>query len=145
MPFALITRLLTGEAGLYFTRLRNMAVWYSVAGVFGLVMAIFLLVALFSWVASHLGTVGTALIFAAVFLVLAIVAVVIARISGRPPRPEKEDRLQRDILSIAGVTAMSNAPQLMRLARQKRGLIMIPAAAAGFFGLYKAIAAFRDR
>jgi hypothetical protein len=145
MPFALITRLLTGEAGLYFTRLRNMAVWYAVMGVFALVLVIFLMIALFSWMASLLGTVATALIFAALFLLLTIVAFAIAQISGRPPRPEKEDRLQRDILSIAGVTAMSNAPQLMRLARQKRGLIMIPAVAAGFFGLYKVIAAFRER
>ncbi|MBE7186227.1 MAG: hypothetical protein INR68_17675 [Methylobacterium mesophilicum] len=145
MPFALITRLLTGEAGLYFARLRNMVVWYAVTSIFALVLVIFLLVALFSWIASSLGTVNTALIFAAVFLVLAIVSFVVARISGRPPRPEKEDRLQRDILSIAGVTAMTNAPQLMRLARQKRGLLLIPAAAAGFFGLYKAIAAIRER
>ncbi|WP_152046095.1 phage holin family protein [Aureimonas psammosilenae] len=145
MPFALITRLLTGEAGLYFTRLKNMVVWYAIMGVFLLVMAIFLLIALYSWIAGAVGPILAALIFAGAFLVLSLVAFLLGRISGQPPRNKDEDRLQRDIASIAGVTAMANAPQLMRLMQRKRGFIIVPAAIAGFFGLYKAIAALRDR
>jgi hypothetical protein len=145
MPFALITRLLTGEAGIYFARLRTVAAWYAMMGVFGLVTAIFVLVALFSWVASHLGTLAAALVFAGAFLLLTLLAFALARAAGRPPRTGREDRLQRDIASIAGVTALGYAPQLGRLARQKRGLLIIPAVAAGFFGLYKGIAALRQR
>jgi hypothetical protein len=145
MPFALITRLLTGEAGIYLARLRTIAFWYAVMGVFALVTVIFLFIAAFSWVASHLGALVAALIFAGVFLVLTLVAFGVARVAGRPPRTGREDRLQRDIASIAGVTALGYAPQLGRLARQKRGLLILPALVAGFFGLYKGIAAFRHR
>ncbi len=145
MPFALITRLLTGEAGVYFARLRSLIAWYAIMGLFAFVMTVFLTIALFSWMASHLGTLPAALIFAGIFFVLTLVAFAVAQVSGKPPRTRKEDRLHRDIASIAGVTAMANAPQLFRLAKQKRGLLIIPAVLAGFVGLYKAIEAVRSR
>ncbi|GGE19631.1 hypothetical protein GCM10011390_43580 [Aureimonas endophytica] len=144
MPFALIARLLTGEAGIYFARLRNMATWYVVMGVFGLITVIFLLMALFAWVETHLGPILTALVFAGVFLVLTLVAFLLARSSAGQPKGQRAETLQREIASIAGVTAMSNAPQIFRLMRRKRGLVIIPMAALGFLGLYKAITAFRD-
>lgn len=145
MPFALITRLLTGEAGMFFARLRNMVVWYAVVGIFALIMLVFLVIALFTWVASHLGILSTALIFAGIFLVLALIAFAFAKLLGSPSRTRREENLQRDIASIAGITAMANAPQLVRLFRRKRGLLALPVVAVGFFGLYKAIAAFRER
>ena len=112
---------MTGEAGLYFARLKNMAVWYAAMGVFALVAVIFLLIALFSWVAVHLGSIAAALIFAGVFLVLGIIAFVMARVSARPPRREPGDnRLERDIASIAGVTATVSQNSMFQNSSERR-------------------------
>ncbi|KQT42016.1 hypothetical protein ASG43_17195 [Aureimonas sp. Leaf454] len=145
MVLALIMRLFTGEAGIMFARLKRLAGLYLLMAILALVMLAFLLLALFAWIASHIGVIETALIFAGVTFVLLVVTFVMAKITGRKPANRADDRLQRDIASIAGVTALSNAPQLLRVLRQRKGLVIVPAAAVGFAGLYGILSFLRGR
>jgi hypothetical protein len=145
MVLALIMRLFTGEAGIMFARLKRLAGLYIVMAILLMVMLAFLLLALFAWIASRIGVIETALIFAGVSFVLLFVTFIMAKITGRKPANRADDRLQRDIASIAGVTALSNAPQLMRAMRQRKGFIIVPAAAAGFLGLYGVLSFLRRR
>lgn len=145
MILALITRLFTGEAGIYFARLRRMAGLYALMALFALGMVIFLLTALFIWLAQIFGSLPTALGFAAAFLLLLLATYLLTLLGQRKPADRDEDRLQRDIASIAGVAALANAPQLVRAVRSKRGLIAVPVIAASFYGLYRVILAMRGR
>lgn len=145
MVLALILRLFTGEAGILLARLKRLAGLYALMAILILVMLVFLLIALFAWVASHLGVIEAALIFAGVTFVFVIVTFILARIAGRKPANRADDRLQRDIASIAGVTALTNAPQIIRAMKQRRGLLVVPAAAAGFAGLYGLLTFLRRR
>ena len=143
MVLALIMRLFSGEAGIMLARLKRLAGLYVLMAILGLFVLIFLTIALFGWIASYVGPIETALIFAGVFFVLMFITFLMAKITGRKPANRADDRLQRDIASIAGVTALSNAPQLFRVLRQRRGLVIVPAAAAGFLGLYSVLSLLR--
>lgn len=145
MVLALIMRLFTGEASIMFARLKRLIGLYALMAVLVAVMLGFLLIALFAWIASYLGVIETALIFAGVLFVLVLITFIMAKITGRKPANRADDRLQRDIASIAGVTALSNAPQLMRVLRQRKGLVVVPAAAAGFVALYGILSFLRRR
>jgi len=137
MVFALITRLFTGEAGIYLARLKRLVGLYVMLGVFALLLLIFLIIALFTWSAQHFGSLPTALVFAGVSLLLVIVTYILTVMAKRPPVTQADDRLKRDIASIAGVTAMTNAPQIMRAVRRQKKLLFVPIAGMGFYGLYK--------
>lgn len=137
MVFALITRLLTGEAGVFLTRLKRLVGLYVMLGVSALLLLIFLLIALFIWSSQHFGSLNTALGFAGVALLLVIITFVMTLGAKRRPETRADDRLQRDIVSIAGVTAMTNAPQIMRAVRRQKKLLLVPIAGMGMFGLYK--------
>ena len=63
MVFALITRLFTGEAGVFLARLKRLVGLYVMLGIFGLLLLIFLMIALFSWSAQYYGSLNTALGF----------------------------------------------------------------------------------
>lgn len=146
MVLALIMRLFTGEAGIMLARLKRLAGLYALMALLIVVMLVFLLIALFAWMALHLGVINTALIFAAATFVLVLVTFILARIAGRKPANRADDRLQRDIASIAGVTALTNAPQILRAVNRHRGMLAVPAAvAAGLAGLYGVLTFLRRR
>lgn len=145
MIFALITRLFTGEVGLFFARLKRVVGLYVVMAILTLGLVIFLVTALFIWASRHFGSLETALGFSGVFVVLLVVTYLLSVLAQRKSAPRDDDRLQRDIASIAGVAALSNAPQLVRAMKQRRGVVLVPVAVAGFYGLYRLLASFRDR
>lgn len=139
----LIARILTGEAGLYFTRLRTFATLYTLIGVAGAGAGFFLLLALFIWLTSAVGALYAALIFAGACLVVAAVFYVLLAIARRPARQESRDRLQRDVASIAGVAAMTNLPRLLQSARRRKRLLAVPLALAGIWGAVRLTLAYR--
>ncbi|HDZ75550.1 MAG TPA: hypothetical protein ENH55_22860 [Aurantimonas coralicida] len=145
MILQLIIKLITGEAGIYMARLKRLAVLYAIMGLFAIAMLASLISALSIFLANRYGALETALGFAGVSFLLLIatgVAVVIAR---RPPRKRADDRLQRDIAAIAGVTALSSAPQVFGLVKKRKGLLLVPVAAAGAWGIWRAISSYRTR
>ena len=145
MVLALITRLLQGEAGIFLARLKRLMGLYIMLGVFGLLLLIFLITTLFIWLSQHFGSLNTALGFSAGSLVLVILTYVMVLMAKRKPETRADDRLQRDIASIAGVTALTNAPQIMRAVRRQKKLLLVPIAGMGFFGLYKILTNRRGR
>ena len=145
MVFPLIVRLFTGEAGQFLARLKRLVGLYVLMGVFGLALIVFLLGALFLWSAHRYGGVWTALMFSAAAFGLLSITFILTLLAKRPPAKRADDRLQRDIASIAGVTALSNAPQIARAFRQNKSLLILPAAGVGAYGFYRLIAALRGR
>ena len=145
MIFALITRLFQGEAGIFLARLKRLVGLYIMLGVFSLLLLIFLIITLFIWSSQHYGSLNTALGFSAGALVLVLLTFVMTLLAKRKPQTRADDRLQRDIASIAGVTALTNAPQIMRAVRRQKKLLLVPIAGMGFFGLYKILTNRRGR
>lgn len=142
---SLVVRILTGEAGVLFARLRTVAVLYALMAVAALCVAIFLMLALFLWVASHLGGIWASLIFAGVFAVIIAVLYASLAASRRPKETDRQERLRRDVASIAGVAAMSNLPVILRSARRQKRLLAIPVAAIGLWGAVRMAIYYRRR
>ncbi|MCB8838106.1 hypothetical protein [Aurantimonas sp. VKM B-3413] len=141
----LVAKLLTGEAGVYIARMQRLAVLYAALTVFLLMMLGFLLGALFIFVAGYIGNLYTALAFAAGFFVLILIAWILTIIARRPPRKRADDRLQRDIASIASVAALSNIPLIFQTVKKRKGLLLVPVAAATGWGVWRAISSYRER
>ena len=85
MILALITRLFTGEAGIYFARLKRLVGLYVVLGIFALALLVFLLIALFIWASHHFGALETALAFAGAFFILLVITFVMTLLAKRRP------------------------------------------------------------
>lgn len=141
----LITKLFTGEAGIFIARMRVVALIYAVMVVVGMAMLGFLLAALFIWLASIYGTFATALGFAAFCLVAIVILYILLIFARRPPKQRASDRLQRDVASIASIAAISNLPMLIRSFGRDKRLILVPIAAAGIYGATRVILGFRRR
>jgi ABC-type uncharacterized transport system permease subunit len=139
----LITKLITGEAGIFVAKMKRLVVLYALMGFFALCMAGFLMNALFVWMAARYGAFATSLGFALVFLVLIVAVYVMAVVAGRPPSNRADDRLQRDIASIASVAALSNAPLLFSSVRRRKSLLLVPVAGGALFAVWRMISATR--
>ncbi|WP_279479990.1 hypothetical protein [Aureimonas sp. SK2] len=144
MVIQLLTRLFTGEASIYFARLRTVATIYLIMAVVALAMLFFLLLALFIWIAQSAGALATALGFAAVCLVILIGVYIALLVARRPPRQRAADRMQRDVASIASVAAVSNIPLLFRSVRRHKSLLLVPVAAVSAFGIFRFVMGLRD-
>ena len=145
MIWQLVAKLVTGEAGIFVARIRKLVVLYLVMAVFTLLMVIYLISALYIWIASIYGPLWTSLGFAGGFLILILLTWIATIVVRRPARKRADDRLQRDIASIAGVAALSNAPLLFQSARRNKKLLFVPVAGAVGWAVWRAITSFRAR
>lgn len=136
---ALILRLFTGEAAIYLARLRKVALVYALMGVFALAALLYLVGAVHAWFALRYGPVATSIGFALVCLAIVAVLYAVLTVVRRPPPVRAQDRMQRDIASIAGVAAMSNLPSILRGVRRRKSLVLVPVALAGAFGVWRAL------
>ncbi|MCW4113734.1 hypothetical protein NPA31_002000 [Aurantimonas sp. MSK8Z-1] len=143
MVSVILTKVLTGEIGVFLARLKRVAFLYAVMAIFALLMLGYLLAALFIFVASYLGGLYTALAFAGGCLVIILFTYILLVLARRPAKRRADDRLQRDIASVAGVAALSNAPQILRSMGGRKGMILVPAAAVGGFALYSVMSMLR--
>lgn len=139
MVWPLVITLITGEAGNYFARLKRIGGFYAAMAVFLVAMVMSLFGALYVFLASRYGGLATSLGFAAVFFLLALLSWIGVIVARRPPRTRAEDRLKRDIASIAGVAALSNASGLVRAVQRRKSLILIPVAAVGGWAIWRAV------
>lgn len=141
----LVTKVFTGEAGVFFARMRRVALIAAIAAIFALATLGFLIGAIYVWVADAYGSFAASLIFAGLSFVLLAISIVAMIIAKRPPKQRASDRLQRDIASIASVAALSNAPALFRSVRRRRSLLLIPVGGGILFAVLRAINAWRYR
>ncbi|WP_062012559.1 hypothetical protein [Aureimonas sp. AU4] len=140
----LITKIFTGEAGLFITRLRAVAAIYAVMAALAMGLVFFLLLAIFIFTAQRLGPITASLLFAFVWLLLLLAAYVALVMARRPPKQRANDRLQRDIASVASVAAISNLPLIVRSLRRRRSLLLVPIAAFGAWGIARGIRGARS-
>ncbi|MEF2071773.1 phage holin family protein [Consotaella aegiceratis] len=132
-----LTGLAIGELRAYVARLKRLAILYAMLALFALGMVFFLVLALYLWVASEYGPLWAALGFAGGWLVLILITYIFVLVTRRRARRENAGRLQRDLNSLAGVAALSTASRAAGAARNRKGLILVPAAAAGAFAAYR--------
>lgn len=145
MLLTLVSKIFAGEAGVFLARLKRVVALYVLLAILLLILAIFVIVALFIWSSQHFGALPTALGFCGGSLVLVLLTFAMIMMAKRRPSTRADDRLQRDIASIAGVTALTNAPQIIRAFRRNRSLIAVPVALGGLYGLYRLISGIRGR
>lgn len=143
MIFQLVAKLISGEAGIYIARMRRLAGLYAAMLVFLLLMIGFLIGALFVYIAGLIGSLYAALVFAGFFFLLILMTWILSIAARRPPPKRADDRLQRDIASIAGVTAISNLPLILGAVKKRKSLLLIPVGMAGMFATWRTISAFR--
>ena len=141
----LVTKVFTGEAGVFFARMRRVALIAAIAAFFALAMVGFLVGAAFVWVADAYGSLAASLIFAGLCFALLAISIVALIIAKRPPKQRASDRLQRDIASIASVAALTNAPAIFRSVRRRRSLLLVPLGGGLLFAVLRAINAWRYR
>ena len=144
MVAQLLTKLITGEAGVYLARMKRLALLYAMLAVLALMIGFFLLLALYIYLSSLWGWVYTALGFAGAFFVLMIIVGIAVLIVRRPPRKRADDHLQRDIASIAGVAAVSNLPVIFGAVRKHKSLLAVPVVGAAGFAAWRAIQRYRN-
>lgn len=144
MLLQLITKIFTGEAGVYVTRLRAVAAIYAVMAALAAGLVFFLLLAIFIFTAQRLGPITASLIFAFVWLLMIVAAYIALVMARRPPKQRASDRLQRDIASVASVAAMSNLPLIVRSIRRRRSLLLVPIAAFGAWGIARGLRGARS-
>ena len=144
MIWGLISTLVMGEAGSYLARLKKVAGLYAAMAIFGLGLLFSLLASLYIFLAQRYGALETALGFSAGWFVLVVVAWVLVIVARKPPRKEADDRLKRDIASIAGVAALSNAGLMIKQVKRRKSLLLVPVAAVGGWALWRSIETYRQ-
>lgn len=143
---ALISTLIFGEAGVYLARLKKLASLYLVMAAFAICMLFSLLASLYIFLAERFGALETALGFSAVWFVLVVVAWILIIVARRRPAKRADDRLKRDIASIASVAALSNAGLMLKQVRRRKSLLLVPVAAVAGWAVWRSIEnRWRDR
>ena len=139
----LISTLLLGEAGTYFARLKKIAGLYAVMAFFALCTVFSLLASLYIYLAGRFGALETALGFSAVWFVLVVLTWIAVSIAKRPRAKQADDRLKRDIASIAGVAALSNAGLMLKQVKRRKSLLLVPIAAVAGWAVWRSIETYR--
>ena len=140
----LISTLLLGEAGTYFARLKKIVGLYAVMAIFALCMLFSLLASLYIYLAQRFGALETALGFSAGWFVLVVVAWILVIVARRRPAKRADDRLKRDIASIAGVAALSNAGLMLKQVKRRKSLLLVPIAAVAGWAVWRSIDTYRQ-
>lgn len=136
MLASLIASVVSGEASDAVARTRRALVVYAVAALLVLCGAGFLLGAAFVAVAREIGTVPAALWFGGGFVLLALVIVVVHRVSARVSARRAAARRQTEMKAVASAAALALLPTL--LAGRGRSLVLIaPAVAALAYAVWR--------
>ncbi|MEN3791497.1 hypothetical protein [Fulvimarina sp. MAC3] len=134
----LVAKIFQGEIGIYLARLKRLATLYAVMSVFILLLIAFLITALFVYAASFIGALNAALIASAACLAIVVVLWITTIVVRRKPEKRAQDRMKRDIASVAGTTALSNLPKIFAMARKRKAAaIMTPLVAIVGFGVWR--------
>ncbi|MEO4000666.1 hypothetical protein [Mesorhizobium sp. CAU 1732] len=136
MLATLLASVVSGEATEAVSRLRRSLLIYAAAALFLFCGAGFLLGAGFVTAANELGTVNAALWFAGGFIGLAIVLLIVHRITARMKAKRVARRRGTEVKAVASATAIALIPTL--LAGRGRAVVLIaPAIAALAYAVYR--------
>ncbi|WP_349940762.1 hypothetical protein [Fulvimarina sp. MAC8] len=111
---------------------------YAIMSVFILLLLAFLLTALFVFVAAQIGALNAALIASGLCLAIILAIWLMTIKVRRKPEKRVQDRMKRDIASVAGTTALANLPKIFAMARKRKAAaIMTPIVAIVGFSVWR--------
>lgn len=127
MLSALLTSIFSGEAVLAVRRIRVAVIAYAIVAVFALCAAGFLIAAAFIYFSRRYGTLEAALGFGGGFALLAIIVLLVFRITAHARVKRRARRHRGELASIAAASALAMLPALIR-GKGLLGLIGLPLA-----------------
>jgi undecaprenyl pyrophosphate phosphatase UppP len=136
MLATLLASLASGETMVAIRRARRAAIVYSVAGLLVLCGVGFLIGALYIWLADHYGRLETALGFGVGFLVLALLIVLINRLTANSRAKRAAERRKSDLTALGVATALAVLPNLLR-SRAGIGSLLAPAIAIAAYAIWR--------
>jgi undecaprenyl pyrophosphate phosphatase UppP len=136
MLASLIASLASGETVVAIRRARRAAIVYLLAGAAGLIGLGFLIGALYIWLAERYGRVETALGFGIGFIVLALLILLIHRLTAGSRAKRAAERRKSDLTAMGVAAALAVLPGLMR-SRAGLGTLIAPALAVVAYAIYR--------
>ncbi|EAU42481.1 hypothetical protein FP2506_06566 [Fulvimarina pelagi HTCC2506] len=134
----LIAKIFQGELGTYVARLKRLATLYAIMAIFAVLLLAFLITALFVYVAAQIGALNAALIASGLCLGVILLLWITTLVVRRTPEKRVQDRMKRDIASVAGTTALSNLPKIFAMARKRKAAALLtPLIAIVGFGIWR--------
>jgi chromate transport protein ChrA len=114
MLASLLAGLATGETMAAIDRARRAAIAYGLAALLAALGLFFLLIAAFIWAARRFGPIEAAAGFGAAFIVLALIIVLIHKVSAGARRRTAARRRSRDVTRLAATAGFAALPVLFR-------------------------------
>ncbi|RLP22499.1 hypothetical protein [Mesorhizobium sp. YM1C-6-2] len=136
MLASLIASLASGETLQAIRRARRAAVAYLLAGAAGLCGAGFLLGALYIWLAERYGSLATAIGFGVGFIVLALLILLVHRLTATSRARRVTERRKSDLTAMGIAAALAALPTLTR-SRAGMGALLGPALAVVAYAIYR--------
>ena len=136
MLASLIASLASGETVVAIRRARRAAIVYLLAGTVGLVGVGFLIGALYIWLSELYGRLETALGFGVGFIVLALLVLLVHRLTAGSRAKRAAERRRSDLTAMGVAAALAVLPGLMR-SRAGLGTLLAPALAVVAYAIYR--------
>lgn len=136
MLASLLASLASGETVVALRRARRAAVVYLLSGVLALCGIGFLVGALYIWLAARYGRLETALMFGFGFIVLALIILLVDRITSRSRARRAAERRKSDFTALGVTAALAVLPGLLR-SRAGAGVLAAPLLAALGYAIYR--------
>jgi len=133
---SLIAAFASGETVLALRRARNATIAYGLAAICGLFGLIFLLIAAYVAAAHRYGPIHAALFAAGIFLVIALLIVLIHKLSSRTRAIRHAQRRKSDVTKIALAASLAIVPTLLA-GRAGKAVLIAPALAALAYLIYR--------
>lgn len=133
---SLLAGLASGETAAALKRAKLAAIVYLLAGAAALVGAAFLVGALYIWTALRYGSIEAAAGFGVGFLVVAVLILLVFRVSAGSRAKQRERRRKADMTAVGLTAALALLPALAR-GKGGLGLILGPAAAMLAYAIYR--------
>ncbi len=136
MLASLLASLASGETVVALRRARRSVLVYFLFGVLALCGVGFLVGAFYIWVAALYGSLAAALAFGGGFLVLALLVLVIDRVTAGSRAKRAAERRKSDMTAVGVATALTLLPSLLR-GRAGVGALIVPALAVIGYAIYR--------
>jgi undecaprenyl pyrophosphate phosphatase UppP len=136
MLASLIASLASGETVVAIRRARRAAIVYLLAGTAGIIGVGFLIGALYIWLSELYGRLETALGFGVGFIVLALLIVLVHRLTAGSRAKRAAERRRSDLTAMGVAAALAALPGLMR-SRAGLGTLLAPALAVVAYAIYR--------
>jgi undecaprenyl pyrophosphate phosphatase UppP len=136
MLASLIASLASGETVVAIRRARRAAIVYLLAGTAGIIGVGFLIGALYIWLSELYGRLETALGFGVGFIVLALLILLVHRLTAGSRAKRAAERRRSDLTAMGVAAALAALPGLMR-SRAGLGTLLAPALAVVAYAIYR--------